>query len=291
MEKMYPMMIQSNIMSDLSDFSVPWKNDINAGLINQTFLDLGYYGHSAEKLVSPIVFAISDSVIDDYSITIVPLTAQQRTNIAGTVYTIFNRKWSKLWEIQSVEYNPISNYDMRETEIETGTNASTGTNTGTITTDTDTDTRNSRSEGGTKTIVTDNDTSQTGTIADSGSTTVENGVYGFNSSNSVGSEDGNSTVANTRTNNLHGTEDITETETRNLTDTTTNIVDGTELETRNLSESKNESRNVSRTLTRSGNIGVTTSQQMIQSEIELWKWNFFKSVFEDIDSICCLDVY
>ena len=34
---------------------------------------------------------------------------------------------------------------------------------------------------------------------------------------------------------------------------------------------------------RSGNIGVTTTQQMIQSERELRKWNFFENVFKDLD--------
>ena len=46
-----------------------------------------------------------------------------------------------------------------------------------------------------------------------------------------------------------------------------------------------------RVLTRKGNIGVTTTQQMMQSEIELWKWNFYRSVFKDIDSVLTLKIY
>ena len=46
-----------------------------------------------------------------------------------------------------------------------------------------------------------------------------------------------------------------------------------------------------RTLTRSGNIGVTTSQQMLKSEIELRKWNFANMLYDDVDSICCLCLY
>ena len=46
------------------------------------------------------------------------------------------------------------------------------------------------------------------------------------------------------------------------------------------------------TLERSGNIGVTTSQQMIESERELWLWNFFyKIVFPDVDRILTIDIY
>lgn len=49
---------------------------------------------------------------------------------------------------------------------------------------------------------------------------------------------------------------------------------------------------VARTLTRSGNIGVTTSQQMAQSEIDLWKWNFYTdTVFRDVQSILVSGVY
>ena len=46
-----------------------------------------------------------------------------------------------------------------------------------------------------------------------------------------------------------------------------------------------------RELTRSGNIGVTTSQQMLQSEIELRKWNFTDMLYQDVDSICTLSIY
>ena len=45
-----------------------------------------------------------------------------------------------------------------------------------------------------------------------------------------------------------------------------------------------------RKLTRSGNIGVTTSQQMLQSEIELRQWNFYKMIMEDIDDVMCLSI-
>lgn len=47
----------------------------------------------------------------------------------------------------------------------------------------------------------------------------------------------------------------------------------------------------SRTLTRSGNIGVTTSQQMIQSEIDLWKWSFYKEVIEDVLRLISIPIY
>lgn len=43
--------------------------------------------------------------------------------------------------------------------------------------------------------------------------------------------------------------------------------------------------------TRSGNIGVTTSQQMLDSEIKLRQFNFINQMFVDIDKILCLSMY
>ena len=42
-----------------------------------------------------------------------------------------------------------------------------------------------------------------------------------------------------------------------------------------------------RTLTRSGNIGITTSQQMEESELKLREYDFYLVVFRDIDKILC----
>lgn len=44
-------------------------------------------------------------------------------------------------------------------------------------------------------------------------------------------------------------------------------------------------------LKRSGNIGVTTSAQMIDENIKLWTWKFFDTVFKDIDRVLTIGVY
>lgn len=43
--------------------------------------------------------------------------------------------------------------------------------------------------------------------------------------------------------------------------------------------------------TRSGNIGVTTSQQMLQAELDIRKYDYYLSVFEDIDKVLTIPVY
>ena len=59
-----------------------------------------------------------------------------------------------------------------------------------------------------------------------------------------------------------------------------NSTTGTDTETRNYE------------LTRSGNIGITTSQQMISSERSLWVWNFFENVvFPDVNRVLTIPIY
>lgn len=45
------------------------------------------------------------------------------------------------------------------------------------------------------------------------------------------------------------------------------------------------------TLSRSGNIGVTTSQQMLESEFKVRQYDFYKMIYNDIDSVLCLGIY
>lgn len=109
----------------------------------------------------------------------------------------------------------------------------------------------------------------TGTQGNSGSSSTSSGIYGYNSQTAVPADTATGTTQNTRTDNL--------TDTRSFTGRN----DSTEYDTE-----------TGHTLTRSGNIGTTTSQQMLQSEIELWKWNFYNSfLFPLADSILTIPLY
>lgn len=272
-------------MSDLADFSVPW-HDVDY----VPSLDLGYYSHSAQKLVSPVVFDVSGN-IENLDTGIVALTTEQRTAIAGMIFQMFNRKWTKLWSLYSLSYSPINNYYMDEAETVDRDISRSGSDTGTVSTANTGTVSDSGTDTGTVTTVTDNDKTNTGTQSNSGSSDTENGIFGFNSSVAVGSDTSENTNSNTRTDNLASTEDETVTETRNLADSNTRTLNTTDLETRNLANSGTESDDVSRELHRSGSTGIYSPQQLITDEIELWQWNFYKQVFEDIDSILCLDIY
>lgn len=99
--------------------------------------------------------------------------------------------------------------------------------------------------------------------ARTGTDTSDTGVYGFDSSG----------ISPSSKEQL--THNTNEADTGTITDAGT----GTDTDTRNY------------TLTRQGNIGVTTTQEMLQSEIKLWQWDYFRVVFSDIDKIMTLAIY
>lgn len=107
----------------------------------------------------------------------------------------------------------------------------------------------------------------TGTDRDEGSTTsnTQDNLWGFNSTTSVPSDMQDGTTSAESTN----TRDLTDTETG--TDTTA----GTS----------------SRKLTRTGNIGTNTFQNLIQQERNIWMYDFFEQVFKDVDSVLTIPIY
>lgn len=82
-----------------------------------------------------------------------------------------------------------------------------------------------------------------------------------------------------------------------ITDKTTYTDDNgnaeTETETfNNVTDTTTYNSGVSHGMTRSGNIGTTTTQQMLQSEIDLWKWNFYHDIlFPAVDKILICPMY
>lgn len=141
-------------------------------------------------------------------------------------------------------------------------------------------------------------------------------AYGFNSASPVPTNDasGNSTVTtsgnadeNTETNTHKQTGGMTvmesgnadenvETNTHRQTGGMTVTESGRadeniETNTHKQTGYKEEMETGTRQLTRSGNIGVTTSQQMIESEIALWQWNFIESVYKDVDMVLTIPKY
>ena len=226
LNSVYPEWITKGIFSYLNVLEVPWKNDVSG---NQ--LDIIYHGsRSGNKIIGSLIenYLDNNTVSDDNKII-----------IAQAIYTIYIKNWNALYKTLSLEYNPIENYSMTETEnvqdTHKGTLESNGNNTNTYTE---------------TTLV--NDTSN-------------NQLWGFNSTDSVNSDKQTGDTTRDVESTMDSTHKNTDRETKDITS--------------------------DRTLKRSGNIGVTTSQQMIESERQLWLWNFFESVFSDIDKILVLKIY
>ena len=66
---------------------------------------------------------------------------------------------------------------------------------------------------------------------------------------------------------------------------------GTETHAKDYQESGTEEVEHEYEFERRGNIGVTTSQQMLESEIELRKFSFLEMVYNDIDKVLTLQTY
>lgn len=247
--------------------SIPWIS-----IMPGTQMDILYFDtHSGERFGSRI---ITRRVGDDGSLS----TADRKT-IATLVYARFRTQWARLWATMNPDYDPLSNYKMQETaegeESSTRIPDLTKGDTGTVqTTGQDTRTPNLTRNG-------------TGTVKDEGSGTnkSQNGIWGFNSSESVPSDmsDGRATNNNTTTRNLTDTE------------TGTDITDHTNTDTYNRSYTETgtdtTSGKSSRKLTRTGNIGTNTFQNLIQQERNIWMYDFFEQVFKDVDSVLTIPIY
>lgn len=207
---------------------VPWNEDES---ITGALLDFEYLGNqSGDKLISPAVEkALTSGALSDTSFN----------TLCDVAWMMYNKRWARLWEILTAEFNPIENYSMTDTH--TFEHGKIETNSGTDT------------------------TRRTGTDTVTHTGDNENEVSAFNSSTY---EDASKVTQNT-----------TDLDTRNMDDS---LVHGHVV--------TNSGVDTERT-TRSGNIGVTTSQQMAQSSIDLWKWNYFYDIFRDIDSIFTITTY
>lgn len=208
---------------------VPWAED---DTITGALLDFEYmFNQSGDKIISP---AVLKNLNDDNE-----LETTDFNKLCDVAWMMYGKRWARLWEILTAEFNPLNNYDMSETKY---------FDHGHVETNSGTDTTNRT---GTDTVTHTGDT--------------ESEVSAFNSS--------------TYQDSSKDTQNTTDLDTRNMSDA---LVHGHIL--------TNSGRDTE-TTTRSGNIGVTTSQQMAQSSLDLWKWNYFYDIFRDIDSIFTITTY
>lgn len=164
-------------------------------------------------------------------------------------------------------FEPLENYNMEETTTQEDTNTGTDTHT---------------HSGGTtnEDSITTNDT---GTVSDSGNAsrdgTTTHKVSAFNSKALADAHSDTDNFSTTSTN----------TRTDNLSHTTTE--EHTFKDTQKLDISRSDILNRTVTLSRHGNIGVTTSQQMAQSQRDLVMFDFNKYVCDEFKNEFCILLY
>lgn len=262
----------SSLFNRLNRLSVPWAADVQT-----QSLDIEYFlNRSGEKYCSPLVNKLSGGEI---------LTTANIDIICNVLVSLYGENWNREYAVLSFDYNPIENYSMTEAMTNDDTTITFGkTNTLTRNT-TDTETPNT-----TETRTDNLSHGKTGTETRTPLTTntTDNGITGFNSTDDV--HTGTTTVSASGTDTM--TYNTTDADTGTVTTGVTGTVTTTGTGTLTNADSGTEKHEHGYNLTRSGNIGVTTSQQMTESEIALWRWNFFNDVvFPDIDRVLTLMIY
>lgn len=180
-------------------------------------------------------------------------------------------RWQKMLNTMCYSYNPIWNVDGTTTTQRTGTRTGTGTQNVDETNGETWSKEGDKTTGGTETG------SGTDTIDESNTRSVSafNSSAWENADRNVTDRDESHTASKT----LSGTEDWSESDTMSGTrgiETTT---------------SDSGSTNETETNRRTGNIGVTMTQQMIEAERDLALFDFYDMIIKDFKRNFCLMVY
>ena len=169
----------------------------------------------------------------------------------GTWSNKHYRTFEKWITALNLEYNPLENYDRQEDWTDTG-------------------------DENTKVKITDDTTTETDSSTTSEGSSNQNGntedlVSAFDSSSYQESE-------------------------KHVIDTDEDHIDEVTSNTKLTNDSEQNTEGEKDTIDKHtgrihGNIGVTTSQQMLQAELEIRMYDFFESVYQDIDKVLTIPVY
>lgn len=299
--------ISAGIFDTFQNLNVPWKDE---GIDES--LDLFFITNYGERLISPLTNTCLD--------TTGKLTAAKQTLLATAIVNLFGKNWMKEYAVLSAQYDPIENYSMEEKHTGNDTRLETPTNWMETTTEkpgvngyseTETQTPTNWKESRKETVGDDGYTeteTQTPTDwektieSDKADNDVEGttSLYAFNSSDPVPisksdtQTDSKSVETQSGTyetkKEISGEKDV-DIE-RTGTYETKREIEGEKITETGHTGTYEDKTTYNSTLTRSGNIGVTTSQQMIEQEINLWKWNYFRDVvFPDVAKALTISLY
>ena len=258
-------------------------------------LDLIFLTSWGLRLCAPIVHVIHQDT--DSSM----LTNAELTQLGQLIKHLFQHKWDKLAAVLALEYDPIHNFsdDIHEeiTEDIDVERERTPNLTETETKSLDLD--RSEADGGSQ--VTSGTHSENRTRTDNLSEAINgselNKIYGFNSLEDSPVGDSTKETTSTRLNTGTVGDARQGTESTTIQGGLTHTVDedrdsqGEKRTTGTDTTVEGTDRSRVRELTRLGNIGNLTSQQLITQEIELWRWSLIQQVLNDVKDFLTLPVY
>ena len=263
--------------------NAPWNEEIDG-----VTLDIEYFGNrSGYKFCAPLVYNFLDENGE--------VAEDGKSAIARVILARYSKPWTRLWNLMKSEYDPLDNLSISE-EIDmaqhtSGKDKNNGTvkDTGSLTTShTGTDTN--KSTGTEETARTGQNTSKDTTVTNGSGSASRSG---YNSTQMVGvngQQDNYSSTVNhveIPNENSKRTPDLTDERTLALEDK-----DVHDLSTATDTTVERDSTTTDKgTRKRTGITGLFTRQRLVEQEREAWQWDFFESVFSDVDKVLALSVY
>ena len=274
------------IFSEMTE--MPWSEEVDG-----VTLDIEYFGNrSGLKFCSPLVYNFLDK---DGAVT-----TDGRAAIARVLKSRFFKPWKRLWDTYTAEYDPLENYQMQEDETRNlkGVNAFTDDTTGseTLSNTDETNGTDTITRTGTVDSIRTEQSNDGGTTEGSETLKTQNQRNGFNSiapvdTSNVGTTN-NTTGETTATHSGNSTDKVTnDLQDKNVrSDTVTS--NGSRDTTKNLSHSGNSSEDEIITRKTHGFNGhLYTYQRLLSQERELWMWDYFEKVFQDVDRVLSLAIF
>lgn len=200
--------------------------------------------------------------------------------------------WDRIYAAAQMEYNPIENYDRQESSTDTtdGTRKHTGND---VTAFSGSDTvTNSGTDTTTNSGKDTTQDSGTEAIANTGTDTTTNKVAGFDSNTLVDHDSSALAHGHTATTTFGKKEELTHGHVEALQHGHVETVAMGHSETLTHGEQIKDDTEITHTSRIHGNIGVTTSQQMLEQELEVaHKLNIMNVIIESFKNRFCLLVY
>lgn len=272
--------------------------------IDSSQLDILFLSNWSMRTAAPIMHVLHTEDGTQF-------TSEELENLAGIVNGMYKHKWDKLMAVAEIEYDPIHNYS--DSMIETieyseevdGTKSVTGSHSDTRTdnlTKTETDLRTYTDTYNVTDTETDNKTKQeTRNLSNTGTNASEDGIFGFNSSTSVGDSDTSGSTSNLESGTITETRTGTETNVKTGTEgrthggTLTDQNTGTQTNAGSNSSSETSGNDTTgdktREYTKTGNIGNISTQKLLNEEMDLWKYNFIYEMMHDVAKLITLPIY